>query len=277
MKRLGIVLAACAYALVLACALPSLAGDDKQLQNKKGTVSYQAPNKTPVPVGVNAIVGVNDQYTAITGADSLGAVILPDSSQVMVGSDSKVQLAFFNQTNIASAKFVLYDGKVRFAVQHPKGAQANYTFQTATGSVAVRGTQGDIAYDNKGNMRVNVYELCDKSMPVRVTFKNGQVFSVIAGQSLAAQLVNGIVRAQVQQLTQQLIDQFSPEFGVPTSWDAAQGKVVAYAQTQVNGVVNQVPGSNLIPGGVNVGGLFGHKKATPSPSPAPQQTPATCH
>ncbi|HZZ00354.1 MAG TPA: FecR family protein [Candidatus Baltobacteraceae bacterium] len=274
-RRLGIVMAACAYALVVACALPSLAGDDKQLQNVKGSVSYQAPNKTPVPVGVNAIVGVNDQYTAITGNESLGAISLPDSSQVMVGSDSKVQLALFNQTNIANAKFVLYDGKVRFAVRHPQGAQANYTFTTATGSVAVRGTQGDISYDDKGNMRVNVYELCDKNLPVRVTFKNGQVLSVLAGQSLAAQLVNGIVRAQVQQLTQQLINQFSPEFGVPTSWDEAQGRVVAYAQTQVNSVTNQIPGSNLVPGGVNVGGLFGHKKSTPSPSPAP--TPATCH
>lgn len=269
MERLGIVTAAGAFALAFVCALPSPAGEDKQLQNVKGSVSYQAPNKTPVPVGVNAIVGVNDQYTAITGDGSLGAVILPDSSQVMVGSDSKVQLAFFNQTNIANAKFVLYDGKVRFAVRHPQGAQANYTFQTATGSVAVRGTQGDISQDDKGNMRVNVYELCDKSMPVRVTFKNGQVFSVLAGQSLAAQLVNGIVRAQVQQLTQQLINQFSPEFGVPTSWDEAQGKVIAYAQTQIN----NVPGANLIPGGV--GGLFGHKKAASTPSPAP--TPATCH
>jgi FecR-like protein len=273
-RRFGIVLAACAYALAIACALPSLAGDDKQLQNVKGSVSYQPPNKTPVPVGVNAIVGVNDRYTAITGAGSLGAVILPDSSQVMVGSDSKVQLAFFNQSSIANAKFVLYDGKVRFAVRHPKGAQANYTFQTATGTVAVRGTQGDISYDAAGNMLVNVYELCDNSMPVRVTFKNGQVYSVLAGQSLAAQVVNGIVRAQVEQLTQQLIDQFSPEFGVPTSWDAAQGRVIAYAQSQVNGVTSQIPGSQYVPGGINVGGLFGHK-STPSPSPAP--TPATCH
>lgn len=273
-RRLGIVLAACAYALVVACALPSLAGDDKQLQNVKGTVSYQAPNKMPVPVGVNAIVGVSDHYTAITGAGSLGAVILPDSSQVMVGSDSKVQLAFFNQTGIANAKFVLYDGKVRFAVRHPKGAQANYTFQTATGTVAVRGTQGDISYGDQGAMLVNVYELCDDSMPVRVTLKDGQVYSVLAGQSLEAQYVNGVVRAQVQQLTQQLIDQFSPEFGVPTSWDEAQGRVIAYAQSQVNSVTNQIPGSQYVPAGINVGGLFGHK-STPSPSPAP--TPATCH
>jgi len=274
-RRFGIVSVACACALVVAGALPSLAGSDKQLQNVKGSVSYQAPNKTPVPVGVNAIVGVNDQYTTITGSESLGAIILPDSSQIMVGSDSKVQLALFNQTNMANAKFVLYDGKVRFAVRHPQGAQANYTFTTATGSVAVRGTQGDISFDDKGNMRVNVYELCDKNLPVRVTFKNGQVFSVLAGQSLAAQLVNGIVRAEVGQLTQQLIDQFSPEFGVPTSWDEAQGRVIAYAQSQVNSVTDQIPGSNLVPGGVNVGGLFGHKKSTPEPSPAP--TPATCH
>jgi len=86
------------------------------------------------------------------------------------------------------------------------------------------------------------------------------------------------VRAQVQQLTQQLINQFSPEFGVPTSWDAAKGQVIAYAQTQVNQVTSQIPGSQYVPGGVNVGGLFNHKpKPTPSPSPsASEQKPATC-
>lgn len=273
-RRFGITIAAVAFAVAAAAALPSSATNDKQLQNVKGSVSYQAPNKTPVPVGVQAVVGVQDEYYTITGASSLGEVLLPDSSQVMIGSDSKVQLASFNQTNIANAKFVVVDGKVRFAVRHPKGAQANYTFQTATGSVAVRGTQGDISVDNSGNMRVNVYEVCDKNNPVKVTFKNGQVFTVLAGQSLAAQLVNGIVRAQVQQLTQQLINQFSPEFGVPTSWDAAKGQVIAYAQTQVNQVTNQIPGGNLVPG---VSSLFGHKpKPTPSPSPEAAATPATC-
>jgi hypothetical protein len=277
-RRWGFLAAAGVFALAISAALPSSAGDDKQLKNDKGDVSYQAPNKTAVPVGVKAIVGVADESYAITGASSLGEVLLPDSSQVLVGASSKVQVGFFNQTNTANAKFVIYDGRVRFAVRHPKGAQANYTFSTSTGSVAVRGTQGDIEVDPSGNMRVNVYELCDKNLPVLVTLKNGQSFNVIAGQSLAAQIINGVIRANVQQLTQQLINQFSGDFGVPTSWDAAKGQVVAYAQTQVNQVAAQVPGSQYVPGGVNVGGLFGHKQSTPQPSPAAAggKKPATC-
>jgi FecR protein len=262
-----------------ACAVLALIGSqavsasDKQLQNVKGSVSYQVPPKAPVPIGLNAIVGISNESYAITGAESLGAVILPDSSQVMVGSESKVQLAFFNETAIANAKFVIYDGRIRFAVRHPKGAQANYTFATATASVAVRGTQGDIEQDSSGTLRVNVYEVCDPTAPVRVTTRNGAVYTVAAGQSFAAQIVNGIVHAEVQQLTQQLIDQFSPEFGVPTSWDAAKGEIIAYAGGQAAGAINNVVpgvGDSIVSG---FGGLF-KKKSSPKPSAVP--SPATC-
>jgi len=194
-------------------------------------------------------------------------VLLPDSSRVMVGSDTKVQMAFFNQAQIATAKFVVYQGRVRFAVRHPQGAHANYTFSTSTASVGVRGTQGDIEYDSDGSLRVNVYELCDPQLPVVVSVNGGKRFTVAAGQSLFAHIVNGIVQTEIQQLTQQLIGQFAGDFGVPTSWDAAKGEVVGYA----GGAVNNATGGygNAI---VNVvGGLF-KKKATPSPSP----TVSTC-
>jgi hypothetical protein len=255
---------------VLALLLPAASlGDDKSVQNVKGTVSYQAPNAAVVPIALNATIPLADSDVAITGGASLAALNLPDSSQVLVGSDSKVQLAYFNGTPTASAKFVLYDGRVRFAVRHPQGAKADYTFTTPTGSVGVRGTQGDVEYDPNGALRVNVYELCDPNKPVVVTTKGGSTYTLIAGQSLLAQLVNGIVQTQVQQLTQQLIDRFSPEFGVPTSWDAATGEVANYAQSQAAGAVNNATGGyggQYVP---NLGGLLGGgKKAKPSPSPA---------
>jgi hypothetical protein len=189
----------------------------------------------------------------------------------MVGASSKVQLAFFNQTDIAHAKFVIFDGHVRFAVRHPNGAHASYTFQTPTGSVGVRGTQGDIAYDSDGSLRVNVYEVCDPNAPVQVTTKDGKTFTVVAGQSLLAQVVNGVVQAQVNQLTQELINQFSPDFGVPNSWDEAKGQVIGRAQDQATDTINSVTGGI---GGSLVGGLFGKHKSTPSPSPQPSS--ASC-
>ena len=261
-----------ALACTLLAAIPTRAGDDKQLQNMKGTVSYQVPSAPAKPLAPNATIALSDKDYAITGDGSEAAVTLADSSRVLVGSTSKVQLAFFNQVQGNNAKFVLYNGKVRFIVQHPQGAVANYTFQTATSEVAVRGTEGDISASGD-TTQVNVYEVCNPSQPVVVTTKNGQHFSVVPGQSFVAQLVNGVIQTRVQALTQQMIDQFSGDFGVPTSWDAAQGQVVGYVANQAGTAVNNATGG--IGGGMvgdavsqGLGGLF-KKKSTPTPSPTP--------
>lgn len=214
---------------LVAALLPaaSFAGPDKSVQNMRGSVAYQRPNKAPQPIAAQATIALADQDTTITGDASLAAVTLPDSSQVMVGSDSKVQLAFFNQTSIANAKFVVYQGKYRFTVKHPSGAQANYTFTTPSAQVGVRGTQGDIDVAPDGGLTVNVYDVSDPSLPVVVTANNGQTFVVKKGQTLALQIVNGIVRAQVTQLTQGAIDQFSGDFGVPTNMDELKATILS--------------------------------------------------
>ena len=266
MKRRYVWAIAATVAIACVAVAPSLA-DDKQLQNQRGAVSYQTPNGKPVPLGVNATIGLADRDYAITGGQSLAQILLPDSSGVLVGSDSKVQLAFFNQAQIASANFVVYNGRVRFAVRHPHGAKANYTFKTATASVGVRGTQGDIEYDPDGTLRVNVYELCDPNAPVEVTTKGGKTYAVAAGQSLLAQFVNGVIQTQIGSLTQALIGQFSPDFGVPTSWDAAKGEVIGYGTSAVNGATGGYGGQVVS----QITSIFG-KKSTP----APASTPATC-
>lgn len=269
MRTRSIVTAAAVLLCVFAAATPTQAGDDKQLQNSKGSVSYQTSTGQPTPVAPNATVVLGDKDYAITGDASLATVGLPDSSRVLVGSESKVQLAFFNQAQGNNAKFLVLNGKVRFIVQHPQGAKANYTFQTATGSIAVRGTEGDI--DVNGNtLQVNVYEVCDASQPVTVTTRDGQNFTLTPGHSLVARLVNGIVQAEIQSLTQQMIDRFSPDFGVPTSWDAAKGAIVGYASGQAGSAIDNATGgygSSVV--GAAVGGLFSHHKATPSPSASP--------
>jgi ferric-dicitrate binding protein FerR (iron transport regulator) len=270
-----ILTSALALSMCAALACVARAADDKQLQNMKGQVSYQTHAGATKPLGLNStVVLTNDDY-AITGASSLAAVGLPDSSRVLVGSESKIQLGFFTQAESASAKFIVYNGKIRFIVQHPQGAKANYTFQTPTASIAVRGTEGDIESDSK-TLRVNVYEVCDPSEPVTVTTKDGKSFQLIAGQSLLAQVVNGIVRAQVQQLTQQMIDQFSPDFGVPTSWEALQSQAVGMAQSQASGAVNNATGGYGNEVVSAVGNIFGHKKSTAAPSPSASPKSDTC-
>ena len=254
------------------CAFPAAASDEKSLQNMKGSVSSQTPAGAAQPLAPNATTVLSDRDYAITGADSLAAIGLPDSSRVLVGAQSKVQLVAFNQVASTNAKFVVV-GKVRFIVQHPAGAKADYTFQTTTGSIAVRGTEGDIE-QNGDDLRVNVYEVCDPNEPVTITTKNGQQFKLLAGQSLLAQFINGVLQTKVEQITQQLINQFSPDFGVPSSWDAAKGEIVTAATNQATGAIDNATGGygGQVVGAV--GGLFGHKKATPTPSPSPSST--TC-
>lgn len=257
--------AALTFGAVL-CAFPAGAANDKELQNMRGSVSYQH-GSTATALAPKSSTVLDDSDYAITGADSLAAIGLPDSSRVLVGSQSKVQLQTFDTLTSTHAKFLVV-GRVRFIVQHPQGAKADFTFATATGQVAVRGTEGDI--DTEGNsLTVNVYEVCDPNAPVQVTAANGKTISLVAGQSLTARIVNGVLHTEVQAITQQMIDRFSPDFGVPASWDAAKGEIVSTAQNQAANAVNGATGGYGGEVANAVGGLFGHKKSTPTPSPSP--------
>jgi hypothetical protein len=277
--------------IVLTCAgaaaLPSLAGADKQLQNSKGSVSYELPSGKSQRVALNGSVVLEDRDYAVTGAESLATVGLPDSSRVLVGSTSKVQLAAFSQAAGTTAKFIVVNGKLRFIVQHPAGAKADYTFQTTTGTIAVRGTEGDIDVTNGGNsLTVNVYEVCDPALPVTVTTRDGQTYTLTPGQGMIANFVNGVVKAQVQQLTQNMVNQFAPDFGVPSSWDQMSGSIVTYANNKATTAANSATGGyggQVISAVGGLGGLFGHKSApataTPAPAtaaPAPAATSTSC-
>ena len=123
----------------------SAAADDKVLQNVKGDVTYQSAGVSKA-VAPNAQIALANNDFAITGDKSLAAISLPDSTKVLVGSQTRVQLAFFDrQPNISTAQFILYNGTTRFTVEHPAGAKANYTFQTNVATIGVRGTEGDIS------------------------------------------------------------------------------------------------------------------------------------
>jgi len=221
-------------ALILATlSIPVVADGTKTVQNVKGTVSYQKPNKPAKPIAGQASIVLADKDLTITGLDSEAAVTLPDSSRVLVGSDAKVQLAFFNQTAIANAKFVIYQGRFRFTVEHPSGAKANYTFQTPTGNVAVRGTQGDIGVADDGTLSVNVYELSDPDLPVIVSTKDGKTYSLNVGQGFVGQYINGIVQGKVDDLKQQAVDQFSPDFGLPDNWAQLKAEICARLNAQM--------------------------------------------
>jgi ferric-dicitrate binding protein FerR (iron transport regulator) len=200
--------------IALTIAPATAAGGDKTLQNLHGQVSYSVvPNGPTTPVAADAAIALSDNYSAITGAASEGSINLPDSSRVLVGQNSNVQLAKFDQAGIATARFVVA-GKVRFTVQHPAGAHANYTFQTTTAQIAVRGTVGDI-WSDPSNLQVNCYALSDPTLPIQVTLNDGEVFTLGAGQSLVVHLpLDPANPPHVQNVTHPLADTFS-EFGLP--------------------------------------------------------------
>src|SRR5580698_10220917 len=103
-------IAAVALAGTIAAGAFALAGAPKELQNKKGDVFYQKPNATQQPIALNATVDLPDEDYTITGAASLAQLTMPDSSQVLMGANTKVQLASFTETDVANAKFVIYAG-----------------------------------------------------------------------------------------------------------------------------------------------------------------------
>jgi hypothetical protein len=206
-------------AALVALTLPpprALAAPDKTLHNVKGSVSYESAAGTQRPLAPHASISLEDNASAITGDNSLGGIVLPDSSRIVLGSNSKVKLVSFNQAAIASANFVVA-GKVRFKVEHPNGSRANYTFQTPTAQIAVRGTEGDILSDPlSGNVQINVYQLSDPSLPVQVTLSNGQVFTLAAGQSLTISAAAGVISGTVSTVSQTAFQPFQ-EFGAPSN------------------------------------------------------------
>lgn len=205
------------FSLVLLTLAPADAAADKTLENLKGSVGYvQTPNGATTPVAPKASIVAPDSFTAVTGPSSEGAIGLPDSSRVLVGQNSNVTLRSFNQVGILNRADFVVVGKVRFAVQHPGGAHASYTFSTGTAQIAVRGTTGDISWDaGTQTLQVNCYELTDPALPVQVTLAGGTVFTLSAGDSIVIHFpVSAADPPHVEKITRLLVDAFA-EFGLP--------------------------------------------------------------
>jgi hypothetical protein len=269
-------------AVCLSAAMPLNAADDKQLLNHKGQVYQQGPqpNATQNPVALNATVSIGDNDFAGAGPDSQGWINLPDSTRILIG-----------QNNLTTAKFVLVNnGKMRFVVQHPGGAKANYTFSTTAGQIAVRGTEGDVGVTD-AQFQVNVYQITDPSVPVEVTLNDGKKFELHAGQTLTVALGAAAVAAgaagsagssgsggtagssgSVSSTTQAQTNQFS-EFGSPEETLAAAAALGA----AISGIpaVAAIAAGAVALGGVIVG-TGGHGGGSqPTPQPGIQLNPSS--
>jgi FecR protein len=221
MKRSILQAVAAAFVLTALLRVPAVADQAGiLLTNLRGSLAYVSyPSGNVRDVAPNANVVVQDDDVAKTGDRSMAAVVLPDSSKVILAGNTAIKLDTFDAATIARAHFVVAYGKLRFRVEHPAGAKANFTFSTPTGDIAVRGTEGDISVDAFDGVRVNVYHLSDSTLPVHVTMINGLAFDIPAGQKIWMRWQSGTLVGKVLPLTQAEIDRFD-ELGPPQTLDA---------------------------------------------------------
>jgi FecR protein len=211
--------AAAVAVLALAGGLYAAAAEEKTLTSVRGSVSYITyAGGVAHDLAPAASIALSDDDVAETGHASMGTITMPDSSRIVLASDTIVKLDAFTDADVARAHFVVFAGKLRFHVEHPQGAQADYTFTTPTGEIGVRGTEGDISVDPLDGVRVNVYHLGDPALPVRVTMLNGVAFQILGGQKIWMRWQSGKLIGKVLPLTKTEIDRFE-ELGAPTSID----------------------------------------------------------
>ena len=133
-----------AAVIFLPQAASSSGTDEIVLQRLSGRLDYQGATAERRESIVGQLL-VQPHGYAFTRANSMAAIDLPDSSVVSVGASSRVGLGLFDREAWGSRSVMtIYDGAIHFAVKHPAGARANYTFVTPTSQVAIRGTEGVI-------------------------------------------------------------------------------------------------------------------------------------
>ncbi len=264
MKRLALLL----VALSLVSGRPVGAATINQLQNLRGSVSYQRGAGKPQALPQRTAIALSDNDYALTGAgNSLAGITLPDSSRIEMAADTRVQLSYFRQSRIAHAKFLVYQGKVRFRIEHPQGARADYVFQTPSAQMAVRGTFGDFLV-SPTQLIVNVYSVSNPKLPVEVTFKNGKKVFLGAGQSLIATFAGAQAAVTVGNISRQSLSNFS-EFTTPKGVPgilSSSGAGSAAATTTTAAVVGGTAATAAVAG--SKGGT-----APPTPTPTAPPTP----
>lgn len=164
----------------LLTAAPVGAASDKQLVAVRGTSGYR-PSVNADFRRVISRQTLNDDNIAVTQEASNAFVVLPDSTEVALGASTSVQVGAFNDPlSSTPTTLTLRNGAVRFNVQHPAGARANYVFQTATSQIAVRGTIAMYKSDQTGDVIACLVCLNGDA----VATIDGRTYPLVSGQTL---------------------------------------------------------------------------------------------
>ena len=272
-RRLRAVIA-CALVLMVAGTLRYVASaqaPNKELAPFKGTVGVQASDNAPFTRVFGRTVVPDDAY-AVTQAASLGTLTLPDSSQVAIGERTAVRVGAFNNAAAGpGSTLTLNHGALRFAIVHPAGTRSNYTFQTQTSQIAVRGTTGYLIVGDEGTQLICV-DCAPGDVTITigtrvVTLLTGYTITIIGPPGLATFTITANDTSYNPSIAQFLLLLSHPDFaGTGAGSDPTGYYVTGGTQTGLAGWV--VP---VVVGGAIAGAVIANNNvaATPTPSPTP--------
>ena len=110
---------------------------------KTGTVTYQTASTAPLERVTGTQIVSRDSLVS-TGPASQGVLVYPDSSRIVLGAGTTVQVGRFasGAGHMASTTLRIPPGGgvVRFDVNHAAAGESNYVFTTSLASITVRGT-----------------------------------------------------------------------------------------------------------------------------------------
>ena len=243
---------------IVASLLPSAGGAadaGKQLRRVKGNVGYQVAASAPL-TPVFGKIDLPDDALAVTQADSVAELALPDSSIVTLGAGTRVQIGAFNTTAAGpGSTIVVNGGTLRFDIKRPAGGRANYQFVTATSQIAVRGTIGLLSFVN-GITNVACVQCAADSVVVTT---GGQTFALATGQLIT-------INAAGSAVTGALTPEGTAAFGQAGVGTGAGGAGAGAVTGIVAGAAAAAAAGAAIAGSNNA-------TAAPSQSPFPTASP----
>jgi hypothetical protein len=245
----------------------SSADGDKRLDRVKGVVGFTPTVDAPLHQVAGKEI-LPDDYFAVTQARAAADLVLPDSSIVAFGENTRAQVGAFNQTATGPGSTItVQGGSLRFDIRRPAGGTANFHFTTATTQIAVRGTVGLLSFIG-GNTTVACLVCAADSVSVTV---GTQTIALLTGQVITISAAGVIVTSAI---TSTVLGTFT---GAQVSTVAATGPAAATAGVTAattgvaaGTVAGAAVGAAAV--GVTASSLAGRPSPTPSPPTATNVT-----
>jgi len=236
-------------------AAPTAAEGGKILAHQRGSVQYMLDGSTKT---IYTRLPVPDNATAITGPKSLATLTLPDSSEIDIGERTNVAIGAFNNTGSGKTNLItLNNGALHFVIRHPVGTNANYTFQTPTSQIAIRGTEGFIIQNAGGTS-------------LTITSGTASITAVASGVTVAVPAgTTGVVSASGAATVSTTTSTLSVSSISGTSSASSSAAATGAASGATASTTAAVAGGTAAAAGAAVASTSSKSTPTPTPVPSP--------